>query len=155
MGWLKLDKCAKIDIVIIKLFRRAVIGFNKDNTWQHVCITWERLNVVNQGMVLFYRNGIFVNKDKDLSKNDPIEKGGQLIIGQKQTTYGGGFDDEEIMVGHMTGLNIWSRVFTAVEVLTLYQRKSQSPDGDVVAWSDVLTKSLEGNVLKICPSTCT
>lgn len=134
-------------------FRSKYIAFIRDDSWQHLCITWDRNNAQDKGTVLFYHNGAKINNDKDLSKNYNIEKDGILIIGQKQSSYGGGFDEDKLMVGHMTGLNIWSRVFSDSEVKALSQNCTSS-DGDVVAWSDVLTKTFKGAVLKICPSQC-
>jgi len=109
---------------------------------------------MNKGKVIIYHNGNEIEDKKDLSKGKSLASGGKLIVGQYQGSYGGGFDVNRLMVGSMTGLNIWSRVFNASEVLALAQKCTSSEEGDVVAWSDVLYRTLEGNVQKICPSTC-
>lgn len=83
-----------------------------------------------------------------------MEPGGKLIIGQRQGSYGTNFDEKKLMVGHMTELNIWSRVFSLSEVNKLSNTCHAGLEGDIVSWSNVQQGSLQGNVQKICPSTC-
>lgn len=89
-----------------------------------------------------------------MSENTPISPGGLLIIGQRQGSYGTSFDNKKLMVGHMTELNIWSREFSPSEVLQLSNTCHGSLQGDIVSWSDVQQRTLEGNVQKVCPATC-
>lgn len=138
----------------VTFYRTLKTNFVRDDTWQHCCITWDRLDVVTVGKVSFYKNGVFQEFKEKLSEKDPISSGGKLIIGQRQGSYGSNFDDKKLMVGYMNGLNIWSRVFTPVEVQNLASKCQKSPGGDIVSWSDVQSEKLEGNVQKICPSSC-
>jgi hypothetical protein len=104
---------------------------------------------------LFYHNGVPVSRDKDLSKDKDLISGGKLIIGQYQGSYGGNFDSKSLMVGHLVGLNIWSRLFSADEVYALYNTTCASQGGDVVSWSDIIQGQLEGSTTRNCPTNCT
>jgi hypothetical protein len=104
---------------------------------------------------LFYHNGVPVSRDKDLSKDKDLISGGKLIIGQYQESYGGNFESDRLMVGHLVGLNIWSRLFSADEVYALYNTTCVKQGGDVVSWSYILKGEFGGTTTRNCPTTCT
>lgn len=102
-----------------------------------------------------YHNGNSIDNVKDLSKDDNLASGGVFIVGQKQGALGSGFDNSKLMVGYLTGLNIWSRVLTANEIKEKYQKGCKAyQEGDVVKWSGILGATLQGAVKKYCPSSC-
>lgn len=126
----------------------------RNDLWQHLAITWDRYNTYDAGTVKVYHNGQYINNDKDLSKDKNLDSNGKLIVGQTQGSFGGGFDNSKLMVGHLNGLNIWSRVLTDNEIKGLHQNCTTSHEGDVVKWSDILGSSLPSSLKKVCPSSC-
>jgi hypothetical protein len=134
-------------------FRKVRSGFTRDNTWQHCCVTWNRFSSPKGGKVVFYHSGTKVHDVDDLSKTRSLVNGGTLVIGQYQDAIGGNFNAHRLMVGHMTGLNIWSRAFSANEVDAL-SKSCTSQEGDVVSWANVVSSPVQGGIQALSPSTC-
>ncbi|RMX52890.1 hypothetical protein pdam_00021625, partial [Pocillopora damicornis] len=132
-----------------KLFR-----FNStnlyDDTWQHVCLTWEN----TQGATKLYKDGQFTEQvTNHATKNYALKAGGFLVLGQEQDSIGGGFDREQTFYGRLASVNMWDKVLSESDIAAQYTNCSV-PHGSVFNWS-VFKSLTHGNVTVEEPFTST
>ena len=129
------------------LFRLLVFFFSftstnlYDDTWQHVCLTWEN----TQGVTKLYKDGQFTEQvTNHATKNYALKAGGFLVLGQEQDSIGGGFDHNQTFHGRLASFNIWDKVLSEGDIATQYTNCS-IPHGSVINWS-VFKNLAHGNV---------
>nr|XP_006821246.1 PREDICTED: uncharacterized protein LOC102807370 [Saccoglossus kowalevskii] len=69
-----------------------------------------------------------------LSAGNVIHGGGSLIIGQKQSTVGGGFVEQSSFVGEVTDFNMWTEKKKSNEIQELFDKSCNTICGDSVWW---------------------
>ena len=80
-----------------------------DDTWQHVCLTWEN----TQGVTKLYKDGQFTEQvTNHATKNYTLKAGGFLVLGQEQDSIGGGFDRNQTLHGRLASVNMWDKVLS-------------------------------------------
>ena len=127
------------------LFLVFLFSFNSsnlyDDTWQHVCLTWEN----TQGVMKLYKDGQFTEQvTNHATKNYALKAGGFLVLGQEQDSIGGGFDRNQTLHGRLASVNIWDKVLSESEIAAQYTNCSV-PHGSVLNWS-VFKNLTHGNV---------
>ena len=112
-----------------------------DDTWQHLCLTWEN----TQGVTKLYKDGQFTGQvtNHDTS-NFILTAGGSLVLGQDQDSIGGGFHVEETFHGRLASVNMWDKVLSESDIAAQYTNCSV-PHGSVLNWS-VFKNVTHGNV---------
>ena len=129
------------------LFRLLVFFFSftstnlYDETWQHLCLTWEN----TQGVTKLYKDGQFTGQvTNNATKNYVLKVGGYLVLGQEQDSNGGGFDRNQTLHGRLASVNIWDKVLSESDIAAQYTNCS-IPHGSVINWS-VFKNLTHGNV---------
>ena len=127
------------------LFLVFLFSFNStnlyDDTWQHVCLTWEN----TQGVAKLYRDGQFTEQiTNHITKNYALKAGGFLVLGQDQDSIGGGFDRNQTLHGRLASVNMWDKVLSESDIAAQYTNCSV-PHGSVLNWS-VFKNLTHGNV---------
>ncbi|XP_066019156.1 C-reactive protein-like [Pocillopora verrucosa] len=112
-----------------------------DDTWQHLCLTWEN----TQGVTKLYKDGQFTGQvTNNATKNYVLKAGGFLVLGQEQDSIGGGFDRKQTFHGRLASVNIWDKVLSEGDIAAQYTNCS-IPHGSVINWS-VFKNLTHGNV---------
>ena len=112
-----------------------------DDTWQHVCLTWEN----TQGVTKLYKDGQFTEQvTNHATKNYTLKAGGFLVLGQEQDSIGGGFDRHQTLHGRLASVNMWDKVLSESDIAAQYTNCSV-PHGSVINWS-VFKNLTRGNV---------
>ena len=74
-----------------------------DDTWQHLCLTWEN----TQGLTKLYKDSQFTEQvTNDATKNYVLKAGGFLVLGQEQDSFGGGFDVKQTLHGRLASVTL-------------------------------------------------
>ena len=111
-----------------------------DDTWQHVCLTWEN----TQGVTKFYKDGQFTAQvTNNATKNYTLKAGGALVLGQGQDSIGRGFNRKQTLHGQLASINMWDKVSES-DIAAQYTNCSV-PHGSVFNWS-VFKSLTHGNV---------
>ena len=112
-----------------------------DDTYQHVCLTWEN----TQGVTKLYKDGQFTEQvTNDATKNYKLKAGGFLVLGQEQDSIGGGFDRNQTLHGRLASVNMWDKVLPESDIAAQYTNCSV-PHGSAINWS-VFKNLTRGNV---------
>ena len=112
-----------------------------DDTWQHVCLTWEN----TQGVTKFYKDGQFTGQvTNNATKNYTLKAGGALVLGQGQDSIGRGFNRKQTLHGQLASINMWDKVLSESDIAAQYTNCSV-PHGSVFNWS-VFKSLTHGNV---------
>ena len=112
-----------------------------DDTWQHLCLTWEN----TQGVTKLYKDGQFTEQvTNHATKNYALKAGGFLVLGQEQDSIGGGFDRRQTLHGRLASVNMWDKVLSESDIAAQYTNCSV-PHGSVINWS-VFKNLTRGNV---------
>ena len=119
-----------------------------DGKWHHICVSWENKG----GSWKLYKDGSTAASGSGFKTGTAIQTNGILIIGQEQDSFGGSFDPTQNYIGELTDLNIWNRVLTAQEILSL-SKSCHGGMGNVKKWSDFKV-GIRGDVRVITPSAC-
>lgn len=109
-------------------------GF-QENEWHHMCFGWD-----NSGILKGYLDGNRVKDSVSLSVGKTVTGGGIMYLGQEQDSFGGGFEDEEALIGELTQVNLWSQRLSDAEVADVYSACSGvtnniAPIPDVYLWN--------------------
>ena len=112
-----------------------------DDTWQHLCLTWEN----TQGVTKLYKDGQFTEQvTNHATKNYTLKAGGFLVLGQEQDSIGGGFDRNQTLHGRLASVNMWDKVLSESDIAAQYTNCSV-PYGSVINWF-VFKNVTRGNV---------
>ena len=112
-----------------------------DDTWQHLCLTWEN----TQGVTKLYKDGQFTEQvTNNATKNYTLKAGGFLVLGQEQDSIGGGFDRNQTLHGRLASVNMWDKVLPESDIAAQYTNCSV-PHGSAINWS-VFKNLTRGNV---------
>ena len=119
-------------------FRFTSINLYNDNTWQHVCLTWEN----TQGVTKLYKDGQFTGQvTNHATKNYALKANGALVLGQDQDSV---IDRSQTFHGRLASVNMWDKVLPESDIAAQYTNCSV-PHGSVVNWS-VFKNLNHGNV---------
>ena len=136
------------------LHRSTSLGSFFDGRWHHVCLVW-----MNTGHWQVFVDGVIISNGDSLQVYHTIQTGGMVIVGQEQDCTQhcipgdpDGFQMTQSFMGSITGLNVWDRIFTEDEILSMSQTCNPQT-GSVLQWSDFQV-SLHGEVLVESPSAC-
>ena len=109
-----------------------------DDTWQHLCLTWEN----TQGVTKLYKDGQFTGQvTNDATKNFALKANGALVLGQDQDSV---IDRSQTFHGRLASVNMWDKVLPESDIAAQYTNCSV-PHGSVVNWS-VFKNLNHGNV---------
>ena len=112
-----------------------------DDTWQHVCLTWEN----TQGVTKLYKDGQFTGQvTNNATKSYTLKANGALVLGQEQDSIGGGFNHKQTLHGQLASINMWDKVLSESDIAAQYTNCSV-PRGSVFNWS-VFKSLTHGNV---------
>ena len=122
-------------------FRFTSINLYNDNTWQHLCLTWEN----TQGVTKLYKDGQFTGQvTNNATKNYALKAGGALVLGQEQDSVGGRFNPSQTLHGRLASVNMWDKVLPESDIAAQYTNCSV-PHGSAINWS-VFKNLTRGNV---------
>ena len=111
-----------------------------DGLWHFICTTWTSAG----GKWSVFKDGVLADSGTNLANGKRVKSGGMIVIGQEQDEQGGKFSAAESFHGRITRLDVWSRVFTPEDVLTIKQQ-CDPYYGDLLAWSHVYN-GLKGHI---------
>ena len=116
-----------------------------DGQTHHVCVKWEN----KAGSWSLTVDGKFINHGSGFQVGHVIPRGGIVIVGQDQDSYGGEFKRYQSFTGKISGINLWSRVLSHNEILRM-SKIYYTENGDVLKWPDFAVSRY--NVEMQCPS---
>ncbi|XP_006895510.1 PREDICTED: C-reactive protein [Elephantulus edwardii] len=105
----------------------------------HICASWESAS----GIVEFWVDGWPMLR-KSLKKGYSVESEANIILGQEQDSFGGGFNINQSLVGEIGDVNMWDFVLSPEQIKTIYSGGTISPT--VLDWR-ALTYETRGEVL--------
>ena len=124
--------------VALFCFRFTSINLYDDNTWQHVCLTWEN----TQGVMKLYKDGQFAGQvTNNATENFTLTAGGSLVLGQDQDSV---IDHSQTFHGRLASVNMWDKVLPESDIAAQYTNCSV-PHGSAINWS-VFKNLTRGNV---------
>ncbi|KAM6220072.1 C-reactive protein-like [Rhynchocyon petersi] len=104
----------------------------------HICASWESAS----GIVEFWVDGQPMMR-KSLKKGYSVGSKANIILGQEQDSFGGGFNINQSLVGEIGDVNMWDFVLSPAQVKAVYSRGTMSPT--VLDWR-ALTYETQGEV---------
>ena len=118
-------------------FRFTLINLY-DDTYQHVCLTWEN----TQGVTKLYKDGQFTGQVTNYAtKNYALKANGALVLGQDQDSV---IDRSQTFHGRLASVNMWDKVLPESDIAAQYTNCSV-PHGSAINWS-VFKNLTRGNV---------
>ena len=144
MGWISLS----INHVNFLPYFRSfyVVPFN-DSFWHHICVSWENgqgiWDVIIDGSVMAH--GSAWRQTLNL-------RPGLLVVGQRQTIYGGGFTLDESFAGKVASVNVWD-VKIALSFIKEMARTCSQVLGNVTNWL-MFRNGFNGHVQVRSPHSC-
>ncbi len=113
----------------------------EENQWHHFCITLENTEDDWQ----FYKDGKLADTGTGKMINHTIPSGGTVVIGQNQTSMGGGFDyDTAFGPGEVTEVNLWGTVLSASDIAAQHANCTMAR-GQAHSWAQ-LKDGVHGDV---------
>lgn len=109
------------------------------NQWHSICTTWDS----DSGLVQLWFNGIPLTRK--YTTESPFTELPNIILGQEQDSYGGGFVAAESFVGMMTDVHMWNYVLSSCEIQK-YMKELNFTPGNVLNWA-ALNFEITGRVL--------
>ncbi|KAG8549663.1 hypothetical protein GDO81_020218 [Engystomops pustulosus] len=94
--------------------------------WKHTCVTWDSTS----GVIQLWINGkLYPRKvsNKGFSINTKIN----IIVGQEQDLFGGGFNKSQSFVGDLTDIHMWDSVLTPGDIQKVM---TNDHTGNVINW---------------------
>ena len=103
-----------------------------DGQWHHVAITWESAG----GTWHAYKDGVETKASSvPFQKDQVVNGGGVMILGQDQDELGGGFNTEENLIGDVSQMNVFDYVLSANDIYNLVY-SCDYVKGNIAAWAD-------------------
>lgn len=100
-----------------------------DNTWHHVCFTWETAG----GNVSLYMDGFLIGKKQSVNPGMVFNSSGSIVIGQLQRLVGGEFHKNESFFGDITDVNMW-KAELSISTITRLSQSCYSHMGSLISW---------------------
>ncbi|XP_022797360.1 uncharacterized protein LOC111335643 [Stylophora pistillata] len=100
-----------------------------DNTWHHVCFTWETTG----GNVSLYIDGSLIGKKQSVSPGMTFNSSGSIVLGQLQKLVGGEFQKNESFFGDVTDVNIW-KIELSLSAIVKLSEGCYSHMGNLISW---------------------
>ncbi len=115
-----------IQLTIGPVTRTFSIPSVANDVFRHILVTLDG----GANTVELFLDGVSQGKTNLAEKMDRVRvASGGLILGQEQTTVGGGFVPARFFVGNMDDVQIWSRTLQATEALRVFNNQVESiPD---------------------------
>lgn len=117
----------------------TVRGLEEQLSPVHFCTTWES----SSGIAEFWVNGKPWVK-KGLQRGYTVKALPNIVLGQEQDTYGGGFDKRQSFVGEFADLYMWDYALTPQDILRVYNGSPLNPN--IVDWQ-ALNYEINGYVV--------
>ena len=131
------DAGRKVDLVIFSsLLGRKILAYSipfRHRQWNHICFTYSSL----KKLAKFYYNGKLVSIEN--STNFTLEISGKsvykssFIVGQEPDKINGGFSSVQLFNGDLSELNIWRRILSDEQIVSLSQCHLLIR-GDIISW---------------------
>ncbi|XP_040203122.1 C-reactive protein-like [Rana temporaria] len=104
---------------------------------RHVCVTWDSTNAY------LWLNGKLSPEKRQYYYLNYIDAESRIVLGQRQHSFGGGFDASESLVGEIGDVHMWDYALTQEDI-----QKVLSGDlhGNVINWNS-LRYEMKGEVL--------
>lgn len=125
---------------------RGVVKSEGTEDWTHLCGTWSS----EQGLASLWADGKKVVTTTGVAEGHVLPDGGSFLLGQERSGcclpnqgneyrvpgFEAGFEPKLAFTGKMTGVNMWSRVLSGVEIsqLALREGRGCGQRGNIVAW---------------------
>ena len=123
-----------------------VVPFN-DGLWHHICMSWENSkglwDVIIDGRVIAH--GSAWHQTLNL-------RPGKLVVGQRQSIYGGGFNVSESFSGKVSSVNLWDAKIGNNKIKEMARNCSQGL-GNVTDWR-MFRCGVQGDVEIHFPKSC-
>ena len=100
-----------------------------------------------------YLDGALRKIGSAFQRNTLVSGNGLLVLGQKQTTFGGGFIKANSFQGKITQVNIWSRFLSNNIIRELAQHCIKGSTGEVLAWRQLRHK-FQGKTMATQSTSC-
>ena len=109
-----------------------------DDTWHHVCFTWESTG----GNLSLYVDALLIGQKQSVHPGLIFNSTGSLVIGQLQKTIGGEFFLNESFLGDVVDANVWKEVLNQ-GVIEKQSDVCYGQGGDLLDWSVFSNGSLQ------------
>ena len=118
-------------------------------TWYHYCFSWNSTT----GTQKVYLNGHLI-RSRSLEPGLTLQTGGYLVLGNDQSSYGGGMDRYDVFGGELYKLNFFSKELSSSEVEEMSGEMCSEIEetlGDVrsIKWEKILMLPRNGYVSEI------
>ena len=109
-----------------------------DDTWHHVCFTWESFG----GNLSLYIDGLLIGQKQSVHPGLTFNSTGSLVIGQLQKAIGGEFHLNESFLGEVADTNVWKNELTQ-GVIEKQSDVCYGQGGDLIDWPVFSNGSLQ------------
>ena len=109
-----------------------------DDTWHHVCFTWESFG----GNLSLYIDGLLIGQKQSVHPGLTFNSTGSLVIGQLQKAIGGELNLNESFLGDVADVNVWKDKLTQ-SVIEKQSGVCYGQGGDLLDWSVFSNGSLQ------------
>ena len=118
-------------------------------TWYHYCFSWNSSTATQK----VYLNGNLV-KSRSLETGLTLQTDGYLVLGNDQSSYGGGMDRYDVFGGELYKLNFFSKELSSSEVGEMSREMCSEVEetlGDErsIKWEEILMEPRSGQVSEI------
>ncbi|XP_069028739.1 serum amyloid P-component-like [Embiotoca jacksoni] len=107
--------------------------------WNSVCWTWDS----GTGLTQLWLNGLRTSQ-KLVGLNYVVRRDLNIVVGQEQDEFGGGFKTSDSFEGDITDLHMWDHVVSSCDIRSYMNQGSFTP-GNLLSWSQ-LNYEVVGNV---------
>lgn len=124
-----------------------MIPFN-DGLWHHICISWEN----SKGLWDVIIDGRAIAHGSAWQQNLNLRPG-KLVVGQRQSIYGGGFNLSESFSGKVSFVNLWDTKIDNNKIKEMARNCSWQGLGNVTDWR-MFRHGVQGDVEIHSPTSC-
>ena len=118
-----------------------------DDIWHHICVSWENV----EGLWNVIINGALIAKGSAWRRTLNVRPG-KLVVGQKQSFYGGVFASDDSFTGKVASFNIWNTKMANSEIMKMARSCSQAV-GNVIDWR-MFRHGIHGDAVILSPQSC-
>ena len=128
---LVIGDCRDIQIVVNNVSATSGVSAN-DGRWHHLAVTWHSAN----GELEVYRDGALVFSRSGVATGTAIPAGGTVVLGQRPTQPGGGFEPGDAFAGDLDEVRVWSVARSAEAIQSTMWRPLRGDEAGLAAhWS--------------------
>lgn len=104
-----------------------------NNQWISVCATWD----ANSGLAQMFVNKVASIK-KAVGPKVSFEGNPVITLGQCQTQYDGGFNEQNAFTGFIADVHVHGQVLTTHQIKTYMEAKTKYKLGDYINWHNLM-----------------